>query len=59
MILDTLTQRPGIGIGTSVGSAFLSWIPAMNPILSFISLCIGILVGITTLYLQIKGIINQ
>ena len=58
MIIDTLTQRPSIGISTSIGSAFISWIPAINPILSFISLCVGILVGLTTLYLQIRKIIQ-
>ena len=58
MIIDTLTNKPGIGIGTSLGGAFISWIPAMNPYLSFISLCIGIAVGLTTLFLQIRKIIQ-
>ena len=54
MIIDTLSNNPTIGVATSLGSAAISWIGVLNPILSFVSLCIGITVGITTLIIQIK-----
>tara|TARA_B100001094_G_scaffold279751_1_gene290103 strand:- start:694 stop:873 length:180 start_codon:yes stop_codon:yes gene_type:complete len=56
MIIDTLSNNPAIGLSTSVGSAWISWLGVLNPILSFISLCIGIAVGITTLIVQIHKV---
>ena len=53
MILDTLNSHPSIGMACTIGTGFLHWTGAINPILSFISMLIGITVGITTLYLQI------
>ncbi len=54
MILDTLSSKPEIGILSALGSGTLHWLDIVNPILSLISLCIGIIVGLTTLYLQIR-----
>ena len=54
MIIDTLSNRPEIGIVSTLGSGTLHWLGVINPMLSFISLLIGISVGLTTLYLQIK-----
>jgi len=54
MIIDTLSNNPSIGLATSFGSAWLGWLNVLNPILSFISLCIGIAVGIATLIVQIN-----
>ena len=54
MIIDTLSNKPGIGILSTIGSGTLHWTGIINPILSFISLIIGISVGLITLYLQIK-----
>ena len=54
MIIDTLSTHPSIGIASTVGTGALHWTGVINPILSFISLIIGISVGVTTLYLQIK-----
>jgi hypothetical protein len=56
MIIDTLSNNPTIGIATSFGSAWLGWLNVLNPILSFISLCIGIAVGIATLIVQINKV---
>ena len=56
MILDTLANRPMLGSGVSMGSGFISYLEVLNPILSFVSLCIGVLVGIVTLYLQVSRI---
>ena len=54
MILDTLNNKPEIGIVTSVGSVGIEVLGILNPILSFLSLCIGLSVGVITLYLQIN-----
>ena len=54
MILDTLSKYPEVGIASTVGSGAIHWLGLVNPILSFISLVIGISVGLTTLYLQIR-----
>ena len=54
MITDTLSKYPEIGIGSTVGTSAIHWLGVMNPILSTVSLVIGIAVGLTTLYLQIQ-----
>lgn len=54
MIIDTLQDRPFIGIISTLGSGTLHWTGIINPILSFFSLIIGITVGLVTLYLQIN-----
>ena len=59
MIVDTLSNNPQIGLATTFGSVIVSWFEVMNPIMSFVSLCIGVAVGIVTLILQIKKLRNQ
>ena len=54
MILDTLSKYPEVGIASTVGSGGMYWFELVNPMLSFISLVIGISVGLITLYLQIR-----
>jgi hypothetical protein len=54
MIIDTLSKYPEIGIGSTVGTSALHYLGLINPILSTISLIIGICVGLTTLYLQVQ-----
>ena len=56
MIIDTLSNNPAIGMATSFGSAWVGWLGVLNPILSFISLVVGIAVGIATLIVQIKKV---
>ena len=51
---DTLTAYPEIGITTSMGSGIIHYLGVLNPILSFVSLVIGIVIGLVTLYLKIK-----
>lgn len=53
-IIDTLGNKPQLGIGSTIGSSIIHWSGVLNPILSFISLCLGIAVGIVTLVIQIK-----
>jgi len=52
--LKVLATHPEIGITTSLGSGFIHWLGVLNPILSFISLAIGISIGIVTLYGKLK-----
>jgi len=54
MIIDTLSKYPEIGIGSTLGTSAVHWMGVVNPVLSTISLIIGISVGLITLYLQIR-----
>jgi len=56
MILDTLSKYPEIGIGSTVGTSVVHYLGVINPLLSTVSLVIGISVGLTTLYLQVRKI---
>ena len=58
MITDTLSKYPEIGIGSTVGTSVIHWLGVINPMLSMVSLLIGITVGLTTLYLQVRKIKN-
>jgi hypothetical protein len=53
--LKVLANYPEIGFASSLGSGVVHWLGILNPILSFISLSIGIILGITTIYMKIKG----
>ena len=55
-ILDTLSNKPEIAIVSTVGTVSIDLLGIINPILSLISLLIGIRVGFTTLYLQINKV---
>ena len=52
--LNILVTHPEIGITTSLGSGFVHWLGVLNPILSFVSLAIGIIIGLLTLYSKLK-----
>ena len=53
--LRVLSTYPEIGIGTSFFSTLIGFLKVLNPILTLVSLLIGITVGIMTLYAKIKG----
>tara|TARA_R100000808_G_C2146367_1_gene154281 strand:- start:1023 stop:1208 length:186 start_codon:yes stop_codon:yes gene_type:complete len=53
-LLDTLGNKPHLGIGSTIGSSIVHWTGVLNPILSFVSLCLGIAVGVITLIIQIR-----
>jgi hypothetical protein len=54
--LKILGNNPEIGIGTTIGTGIIQCLDILNPILTFISLLIGISIGIMTLYkILIKG----
>ena len=53
--LKVLSNYPELGIGTSIFSTVIGFLKVLNPILTFISLSIGIIIGLMTLYARIKG----
>lgn len=54
--LKILSNYPELGITSSLGSGLIHWLGVLNPILSFISLSIGISIGLMTIYTKIKGV---
>lgn len=52
--LQTLSNQPEIGITTSVGSGLIYWMDILNPIMSFCTLLVGLLIGLVTLAIKIK-----
>ena len=53
--LRVLSSYPEIGIGTSFFSTLIGILEVLNPILTFISLSIGVIIGIMTLYAKMKN----
>lgn len=53
-MINILYNKPSIGMGTTFGTSMVHWLEILNPMLSFVSLCIGITVGIVTLIIQLK-----
>ena len=53
--LKVLYDYPELGIGTSFFSTLIGFLKVLNPILTFISLSIGIIIGLMTLYARLKG----
>ena len=53
--LRVLSAYPEIGMGTSFFSTLIGFLKVLNPILTFVSLSIGIIVGLMTLYAKVKG----
>ena len=52
--LRVLSTYPELGIGTSFFSTLIGFLKILNPILTFISLGIGIKIGLMTLYAKMK-----
>ena len=52
--LQTLSEQPEIGIGTSLGSGLIYYLDILNPILSFCTLTVGLLIGLVTLGIKIR-----
>ena len=53
--LKVLSTYPEIGIGTSFLSTAIGILKVLNPILTFVSLGIGIIIGLMTLYAKINA----
>lgn len=52
--LKTLANNPEIGLTSTLGTGLVHYLGFLNPILSFVSLAIGIIIGVLTLYGKIK-----
>ena len=52
--LKVLSSYPEIGMGTSFLSTLLGILAVLNPIITFVSLSIGIIIGLMTLYAKFK-----
>ena len=52
--LRVLSSYPEIGIGTSFLSTLIGILDVLNPIITFVSLSIGIIIGLMTLYAKIR-----
>ena len=53
--LRVLSSYPEIGMGTSFLSTLIGILDVLNPIITFISLSIGIIIGLMTLYAKFKN----
>jgi len=52
--IEMLSKQPEIGIASSLGSGTLYWTGVLNPILSFLTLFVGLIIGLITLAIKIK-----
>ena len=52
--LKVLGGNPEIGIGSSFLSTLIGILDVLNPILTFVSLSFGVIIGFMTLYARIK-----
>ena len=52
--IETLNNQPEIGIASSIGSGTVYWMGILNPILSFLTLIVGLFIGLITLAIKVK-----
>ena len=52
--LKTLANNPEIGLTSTLGTGLIHMLDIFNPVLSFVSLIIGIIIGGLTLYGKVK-----
>ena len=53
--LRVLSSYPELGMGTSFLSPLIGFLNVLNPIITFVSLSIGIIIGLMTLYAKFKN----
>ena len=53
--LITITERPLVGMSSSLGGAMINYFEMLGPYLNFASVCVGLMVGLGTLYKMWKG----
>ena len=53
--LKVLSSYPELGMGTSFLSTLIGFLNVLNPIITFVSLSIGIIIGLMTLYAKFKN----
>ena len=58
VIKDTLMNHPSIGMGSSLGGSLLPFVETLNPVIQFCGMCIGLLVGVATLILKVKQLME-
>ena len=56
--LRILASYPEIGIGSSFLSTLIGVLEVLNPILTFISLSLGVIIGLMTFYAKIKDMLK-
>lgn len=56
--LKILANNPEIGLTSTLGTGLIHFLGVLNPILSFVSLIIGVIIGALTLYGKIKDFIK-
>lgn len=49
-----LKRYPNLGLGASAGSGLMSYIDALDPVLRFGALLVGLLIGIVTLLVKME-----
>ena len=54
--LKILANNPEIGLTSTLGTGLIHFLGILNPILSFVSLTIGLIIGALTLYGKIKSL---
>tara|TARA_R100000742_G_C4258870_1_gene76713 strand:- start:723 stop:908 length:186 start_codon:yes stop_codon:yes gene_type:complete len=57
-LLNTITNSATFGMSTTLSVSFIHYFELINPILSFISLSIGIIIGGMTLWKKAKKYIK-
>ena len=57
-LLDSIKDSATIGMGTTLSVSFVQYFELINPILSFVSLSIGIVIGAMTLWKKVKKFIK-
>ena len=53
--LITVVEKPLVGITSSLGGAMINYFEMLSPYLNFVSVCVGLVVGLLTLKKLIKG----
>ena len=53
--LLTAIEKPLVGMSSSLGGAMINYFEMLSPYLNFASVCVGLMVGLTTLYKMWKG----
>ena len=51
----TLVEKPLVGMSSCFGGAMINYFEVLGPYLNFASVCVGLMVGIGTLYKMWKG----
>ena len=51
----TMVGKPLTGITSCFGGAMINYFEVLGPYLNFASVCVGLMVGLTTLYKMWKG----